>query len=475
MTSLNLLQKEFHYYLPQPDLDKRAYVLNVPVHNSVELFAWMTEYRKQEGGHRPYIVLVVRGRLATPNYENAFGSHDRGNGLAVVTVHDQGRFVADTVRYIRYYLVRHTLSFVAPTLVGHKDTRGCFFDRKEYKHDINASLKSGGLCKPHEQELQPYLTRHSKDALALLRKRVAGDLPYALVMKGGGVKGLALVGALEVLADRLSFDEFAGTSAGAIAAVLLAAGYSPTELRAELSNLDFREFCRTGYLRRALNLVRFRALHTGDAIQDWVDQRLHQRVANVPPPVRMQDLPTRAVIYCASPHGLLQFDTRGDRATDSASFAVRCSAAIPLFFQAPMVGGVRAFDGGIRQNFPLAHFLGQNPGKPVIGLYLKPPRKTSRGFAKQIIDTIAIGEEPEEVRRLIDQIVVIDPNPIDTKDFNLAADDKRFLLAAGRVAAMHFLARNLPDDAPSAGELEAARQEADDLRGGAARRWRRTL
>jgi predicted acylesterase/phospholipase RssA len=475
MTSLNVGQKEFNYHQPQPHLDKRAYVLDMTVHKSGDLFAWLRKYRADEGGHRPFIMLIVRGRLATPRYENAFGSVEASEGLAVFTVHDRDRFVADTVRYIRYYLVRYTLSFVGKSLVGHTDTRGCFFDRKEYKPDISASLRAGGLCEEHEKALQPYLTPHSKAALSFLRKRVSEDIPYALVMKGGGVKGLALVGALEVLADRLSFDEFVGTSAGAIAAVLLAAGYTPAELRSELSELDFRDFCRTRLLKRVINFARFRALHDSRAVEEWVNERLTKRLADRPSPVQMGDLPSRAVVYCASPNGLLAFDSRGDRATTSASFAVQCSAAIPVFFRSPYIDGVRAFDGGMKQNFPLAHFLRQNPNKQGIGLYLKPKRKRSHGFAGQVVEAIAIGDEPAEVRTLINQIVVIDPNPIDTTDFDLSADDKTFLLAAGRAAAMHFLVQHFPDDAPSAPEVEAARESAERLRAQAARRWRRPI
>jgi hypothetical protein len=75
-----------------------------------------------------------------------------------------------------------------------------------------------------------------------------------------------------------------------------------------------------------------------------------------------------------------------------------------------------------------------------------------------------IGEEPEEVRRLIDRIVVIDSHPVGTTDFDLTPDDKTLLLAAGRVAAMHFLAKNIPDEAPTASELETATEDLNERR-----------
>ncbi len=73
-------------------------------------------------------------------------------------------------------------------------------------------------------------------------ERMSGE-ERALVLKGGGVKGLALAGAVAALEEKgQRFDLYAGTSAGAIGALLLAAGYSGEELIAELRALDMRQF-----------------------------------------------------------------------------------------------------------------------------------------------------------------------------------------------------------------------------------------
>lgn len=64
-------------------------------------------------------------------------------------------------------------------------------------------------------------------------------MKYDLVFEGGGAKGFVLVGACEEFFRRgHSFDRLLGTSAGAITATLLAAGYSPDEMMSALGEQE---------------------------------------------------------------------------------------------------------------------------------------------------------------------------------------------------------------------------------------------
>jgi predicted acylesterase/phospholipase RssA len=61
-------------------------------------------------------------------------------------------------------------------------------------------------------------------------------MKYDLVFEGGGAKGMAFVGACQELFGRgHGFERLLGTSAGAITATLLAAGYTPDEMLAVLT------------------------------------------------------------------------------------------------------------------------------------------------------------------------------------------------------------------------------------------------
>jgi Patatin-like phospholipase len=61
-----------------------------------------------------------------------------------------------------------------------------------------------------------------------------GSDSVTLLLRGGGAKGIALVGAVDALWPYYNFREYWGTSAGSIIAVLLGAGYSPNEVREAL-------------------------------------------------------------------------------------------------------------------------------------------------------------------------------------------------------------------------------------------------
>ena len=69
------------------------------------------------------------------------------------------------------------------------------------------------------------------------------NLTFDGVFEGGGVKGIALIGSLKRLEEEgVVFGRVAGTSAGAITASLVAAGYKVDELRAIVWNKDFNDF-----------------------------------------------------------------------------------------------------------------------------------------------------------------------------------------------------------------------------------------
>ena len=84
------------------------------------------------------------------------------------------------------------------------------------------------------------------------------ELVADLALEGGGVKGIGIVGAVSALAEAgYRFQRVAGTSAGAIAATLIAAiskkGDPMTTLRGYLDNLTFTAFMPQGKVHAFLD------------------------------------------------------------------------------------------------------------------------------------------------------------------------------------------------------------------------------
>ena len=73
--------------------------------------------------------------------------------------------------------------------------------------------------------------------------KISNNLMADAVFEGGGVKGIGLVGAVAVAEERgYQWVNIAGTSAGAIVAALLAAGYSAAEMKQIMEELDYNSF-----------------------------------------------------------------------------------------------------------------------------------------------------------------------------------------------------------------------------------------
>src|SRR5262245_18622681 len=95
-----------------------------------------------------------------------------------------------------------------------------------------------------------------------------------IVMEGGGVKGLALVGALTGLDQAgYTFRRVAGTSAGAIVGAVVAAGMPITELKKLLASFDYRKFRdeglldQFGLLGKTLSLLLEKGVYEGDYLR----------------------------------------------------------------------------------------------------------------------------------------------------------------------------------------------------------------
>src|SRR5215510_11726969 len=96
-----------------------------------------------------------------------------------------------------------------------------------------------------------------------------------LVFEGGGVKGIAYAGALEVLEQQNIMPDIkrvAGTSAGAITATLVALGADSAKVASIVGGTRFRSFMddSLGVVRDAARFFEDYGWYKGDAFSDWM-------------------------------------------------------------------------------------------------------------------------------------------------------------------------------------------------------------
>ncbi|GFN23254.1 patatin-like phospholipase family protein [Thermanaeromonas sp. C210] len=182
---------------------------------------------------------------------------------------------------------------------------------------------------------------------------------FALALGGGGLKGAAHLGVLEVLADNdLEPQLVVGTSAGAIAAALYAAGLLPaaSSLFKLPSPLLFRGIPRVGGL--PLGLLDGKSIE-GMFRRIWGEKSFRQ--LKVPAAVVACDLYTgNTVVYThlTPAHPLPQGVVMGGNVP--VWQAVRASISLPAIFAPFPIGSHLLVDGGITTNVPadIARLLG---------------------------------------------------------------------------------------------------------------------
>ena len=189
-----------------------------------------------------------------------------------------------------------------------------------------------------------------------------------LVFEGGGVKGIAYVGALEVLDKEgilPNIKRVAGTSAGAMVAVLVGLGYTAKELRDILWGLNFTEFLDDsfGKIRDTERLIKEYGWYRGDFFRNKMADFIKDKTGNGEATFReLEDTHKYRDIYLIGADLSTGFSkvfcfkhTPDVKVADAA----RISMSIPLFFRAVQNinnDGHVYVDGGLLDNYPIKVF-----------------------------------------------------------------------------------------------------------------------
>ena len=302
----------------------------------------------------------------------------------------------------------------------------------------------------------------------------AKSLKADAVFEGGGVKGIGLVGAVAVAEERgYQWVNVAGTSAGAIVAALLAAGYSATELKRVIEELDYTRFKDTSPLDRiplagpVASLIFEDGIYEGKFFKGWIRRLLRAKNIRTFGDLIMDEYKDDAqyrfkLRVIASditrgrmlvlPQDIAEFGIRPED-LDVAE-AVRMSMGIPFFYEPVTLRNRKSrqvsyiVDGGILSNFPVWLFdtEGTEPGWPTLGFKLVEPEEGTprqvRGPISLLTALFSTMMEAHDARYIADEhFVRTIPIPtlgVKTTEFDLSREKSEALYQSGRQAAEKF-------------------------------------
>ena len=315
-----------------------------------------------------------------------------------------------------------------------------------------------------------------------------------LVLAGGGMKGLAYCGAVEVLEKHgilKNIKGFSGASAGAIMASLLALGYTSAELKVEISKIDFAKIIgmNGGYIKGAVDIYRViknYGMSVGDYFTQIISELIERKTGNkdytiddlyrdkkITLVINSTDMNHNKTIYFYPNHSDKAFRNMPIRK------AIRMSMSIPILLEPVRFNDCLCVDGGLLDIFPLHVFDGKYPGDPlakenlckpnpaVLGLNIMTDkdlaeimynkRNNIKNFIHYAISLINIFLIENERNMLVpsfwNRTINIITQNISLSDFKLTDKQKEDLLQAGRDYANEFFDTNLVDSIDSIDDI----------------------
>lgn len=249
-------------------------------------------------------------------------------------------------------------------------------------------------------------------------------MEYTGVFQGGGMKGLAYIGAICALEENgFTCIRSAGTSVGSIFASLLICGYSGKEMAYISKQLNFESFL---YMpsKKISAFIQDKGLYQSSIIEYELDRLYSYKGYKM-----MSDLITdegaifktavtdatrkKSILF---PDQLFEYNVRPSEFTIAR--AVTMSCLYPGFFKYLKLGNSVMVDGGVFNNLPLNAYHIEE-GK--------------LGIAFQILN------KPKTIENPSYQGIKIDTSNVKTLKFKVTNVDKAKLFENGYVAGMKFV------------------------------------
>lgn len=297
-----------------------------------------------------------------------------------------------------------------------------------------------------------------------------------LVLEGGGVKAIALVGAINYAESQgYHWNNIAGTSAGALVGALVAAGYTGNALKDMVLNMDFAALCDKRLIQRlpivgsAAAVGLYMGLCRGQALEAWIRDIMHSKGVRTFGDLKVYDEHNPRYRYrlqviasdltrgrmLVLPDDIRSYGLDPDRM--EVAQAIRMSTSIPFFYEPVVLRYGRLtqkrsyiVDGGVLSNYPIWLFdcpRHRAPRWPTIGLRLVDPRaghpnkiKGPLSLFTALFSTMLEAHDARHIKEAhFVRTIAINTLGVRTVDFNIPTATRLRLYESGVSAAKAFL------------------------------------
>lgn len=204
-----------------------------------------------------------------------------------------------------------------------------------------------------------------------------------LVLKGGGIRGIAYAGALRVMEEKgvlQSIEKVGGTSVGALTGLMISLGCTSREIEDILFGLDIATFNdgKWSFVGGQQRLRKRYGWYRGMELETWIGKRIQEKAGNAAMTFgelhqrslankSFKDLYVTATNLSAQRLEIFSWETTPDMPIKTA---VRATVSVPLYYSAVFMDSLHHVvekprkgclyniyvDGGLLANYPLMMF-----------------------------------------------------------------------------------------------------------------------
>lgn len=315
--------------------------------------------------------------------------------------------------------------------------------------------------------IDKYIQRIEKleNQLKIKKIKINPNIKYEnIIFEGGGVKGISFCGAIYELEKKnilQHFIRYAGSSAGAITATLLAIGYNASEIRKISMSIKYHKFLddKRGFIRDAYNLLSDYGICSGEYFYKLIGKLIKQKTNNSDYTFKnlYDNLHKELVITGTDLSNMTtQYYNHNSCPDMPIRDAVRISMSIPYLFIPLESNGCFLVDGGTINNYPIQVFDKNNiPNKKTIGLKIITPNESIsykintnktqinniKDFTLALVNTLQMSNERLHMNSdNWDRTIPIELSlNIPITKFNLTQSEKNELYKSGQIAINKYL------------------------------------